>query len=262
MVNLFDIARHAQGGAWFEAMSRQFALDPAQAQRAVEALLPAFTLAFQRSAMNPNSFADLIGMVGSGQYAPFYDAATSGRPGAAGETVLAQLFGSRHATEAVAAQASALTGIGVQVLQQMLPTVAATLIGGMFRYASLEGFADFLRQCSDAIKAARPTAAASPVGPRPADPWAAWSEAASAMMGLPGRPAPPPRSVDPIAAWSEMMTAMMGAAGKAPPPPPSQPNPFEAVAHMFETGREVQAQYLASLQAVLDTAWGGARARR
>ncbi len=247
MVNLFEIARQAQSGTWFDAASRQFGLQPAQTQRAVEALLPAFTLAFQRNAMNPAAFGNLLGMVGSGQYAPFYDTPGFGRPGA-GETVLTQLFGSRQVTDAVAAQASAVSGIGVQILQQMLPALAATLIGGMFRYASVEGFADLLRQWSDAIKAARPLAAP----PKAADPWSAWADTVGAMMGSSPFPQTPTRPVDPVSGWFEAVSAMLGGAGKAPPPPPpSRPNPFEAISRMFETGREVQAQHLAGLQAIM-----------
>ena len=262
MVNLFDIARQAESGHAFASLSRRFGLDGGQTQRAVEALLPAFTLAFQRTVMDPGAFANLIGMVGSGRFAPFYDAEGSGggqRHLQAGESVLGQLFGSKEVTRQIASQASTMTGIGAQVFVDMLPILAASLVGGMFRFASVEGFADFLRQWSEAIKAAHP-----PRHRREAmdasDPWSAWGDVVRASFGgAQARPAP--AADNPVEAWSRMMATMLPRAAP-PPPPPSQPNPFEAVSRMFETGRDVQAQYLSSLQAILDGVWGTAPPRR
>lgn len=256
MVHLFDIARRAHQGAGFDVLSRQFGLDPAQTQRAVEALLPAFTLAFQRNLLNPTSFADMLGMVASGQYAPFYDGAGArmfpGGP-SSGDRLLATLFGSPDMGRQVAAQASAVTGIGAQLLQQMMPALAATLIGGMFRHASVEGFADLLGQWSSAIKSAVPAKRPAP----PSDPWSAWAEVAAGMMGGGSKPAPPPPPPDtPIEAWTKALGSMLGNTPSAPSrPQPSRPDPLQSVMQMFETGREVQAQHLADLQRIMGAAW-------
>lgn len=259
MVHLFDIARQAHQGAGFDVMSRQFGLDPAQTQRAVEALLPAFTLAFQRNMLEPARFADMLGLVASGRYAPFYDGAVP-RPFPGGSSsanaLVDSLFGSPEIGRQVAAQASAVSGIGAQVLQQMMPVLAATLIGGMFRYASLEGFAELLGQWSAAIKAAAPSKRA--VAPR--DPWSAWVEVATTMMGSVAQataPAPPPPPPDtPLAAWTKAVGSMLGQAPSAPPrAAPDPPDPMGAMTRMFETGREVQAQHLADLQRIMGGAW-------
>jgi hypothetical protein len=86
------------------------------------------------------------------------------------------------------------------------------------------------------------------------------------------RPAP----ANPIEAWSAVIESMLGkpkepaqAAKPAPPPAPpptkvaasSVENPLQALSQMFETGREVQAQHLATLQTILDSFWGAGRAR-
>ena len=260
MVNLFEIARHAPSGSGLDALSRQFGLDPSQMQMAVEALLPAFTLAFQRSVSQPAAFGDLIGAIGSGRYAPFYDASANASPSmASGEHILAQLFKSPEAVRQVASQAAAMSGLGVQVLQQMLPRLAAILIGGMFRYASVEGFADLLRQWSDALKAVGSNGNAPQA---PGHPLAAWSDAARAMMGQaqPAAPSPPRAPANPVEAWTAMMAAMMGGAKASPPPPlpPKEPTPFDALSKMFETGIEVQSQHLADLRKILDGVWGSA----
>ena len=229
MVNLSDITRQAGHGGGFDAVSRQFGLDPAQSARVIEALLPAFTMAFQRLALNPAAFADFTRALTSGTYGAYFDNPNQAHAASNGAAVLQQLFRSPEATKQVAAQAAALTGVGVQVMQQIMPTLAATLVGGMFRYATVEGFADLLRQWGDALKAA--SERLDP--PKPQDPWSAWQAAAGQMMGLqpappPARPAPPePSSV--LDAWVAMVGAMAGAASVPPPTrsaiPPPRPEP-------------------------------------
>ena len=271
MVNLFEIMRQAQSGAALPALSRQFGLDGADMQRAVDALLPAFSLALQRNAADPNAFAHLIGLVTSGRYAPFFDGSAGASPSAAaanGQDVLSALFGSREVTRQVAGQAAAATGIGVQALQEMMPVLAATLVGGMFRYATVEGFADLLRTWSDSLRAA----AAPAPAPRPAapfGPWSGWFELMNRVTGASPPPQPPPALpyADPFKAWAEIMGGLAGPApSPAPPaPPPALPppapasNPFEALFHMYETGREAQAQHVAALASIIDGAWATGR---
>lgn len=249
MVNLFDIAKAAQGGMGVQTISREFGLDQDQARRAIEALLPAFTLAFRQMAFDPVTFANLAGAVGSGRYAPYFDGTRL--PGmAAPDGVAAQLFGSDEVARQVSAQASAMTGIGAQVFQRMLPVLAAMLVGGMSKYASLDGFAEFLRQWSEALRAMQPRKPE----PKAADPWSAWSRVVVASLGgsapKPKVEAPP---ANPFEAWSRLMTTMVGGAAP-PPPPPSSPNPAQALATMFESGLDVQAQYLKALQSAFGQA--------
>lgn len=225
MVNLADIAREATRGGGLDAWSRQYGLDPAQTAKVVEALLPAFTLAFQRMALNPSAFADFTRSLGSGRYAPFFD--NPGQSHAAnGAALVQQLFRSPEAAQQVAAQTAALTGVGVQVMQQLLPTLAATLMGGVYRYATVEGYAGLLREWGDALKSA--SEQLDP--PKPQDPWSAWQAAASQMMGLkpaaPPPPKPPPEPTNVLDAWVAMVGAMTGMAtpsSESASTPPSSP---------------------------------------
>lgn len=164
MFNLFDIMRGAQGGAAMGNISRQFGLTPAQTQMAVEALLPAFAMGLQRNAMNPNAMGPLFGMLGSGQHAGFFDNPAQGfspQVQAQGNTVLGQLFGSPDVSRQVAAQAATLTGVGTEILKQMLPFVAAMLIGGLFRAASNQGVAGIFGQITDLLRAGQPSGQAA-----------------------------------------------------------------------------------------------------
>lgn len=304
MVNLADLARLSGHGAGLDAMSRQYGLDPALTAKAVEAVLPAFTMAFQRLILNPTAFADFTKAIASGSYAPFFDNPSQSHAATSGAAVLEQLFRSPEAAKQVATHAAALTGVGSQVMQQMMPALAATVVGGMFRYATVEGFADVLRQWGDALKAA--SEKLDP--PKPQDPWSAWQAAAGQMMGLrPAAPPPKPVPAEPanvLDAWVAMvgaMTGMSGAASATPVPqaPPAvapepaplepaqledapeavdapkadtavagkatapisgeEPNPFEAMSQMFETGADVHAQNVAAFQSILDNVWGPAR---
>jgi hypothetical protein len=258
VVNLFDIVRQAQSGSAMDNFSRQFGLSLDQTQRAMEALLPAFTLAFQRSVQNPNAFAQLLEMMASGRYAPFFDGgAQANNAQSNGQQILDTMFGSSEVSRQIAAQASAMTGIGAQVLQQMLPALAPVLMGGLFRFTSVEGLSDFLRNWSDWLRMMAPLQAGNrqPSSPAAGTPYGAWTDLMGAMLGQgAARPASAP-AADP---WTGFMQAFLkglppGAAAPPPPKPPaSQPNPLEVLSQMFETGRDVQAQYLGSLQAILD----------
>ena len=265
VVNLFDIARQSGSGSGLDALARQFGIGPAETQRAVEALLPAFTLAFQRNATNPAAFAELIGAIGSGRYASIYDSVSPARA-PDGHAILDQLFRSPEATRMVVDQTARMTGVGAEIIAAMLPTLAGLLIGGMFRFASAEGFADLLRQWSEALKVASRNVAASASSPQPqptADPWTAWADVAAAMMGA-GKPAPKPAApAGPVEAWTAMMAAMVPSSARPAPTsaPPPVASPFDALSQMFETGREVQAQHLATLQAIMDGVWGKPQAR-
>lgn len=242
MFNLFDIMRTAQGGAAFDNMGRQFGLSPQDTQRAVEALLPAFAMGLQRSATNPTGFANLMSLMGAGRPATFFDHAQqafSPQAQAQGNDVLGQLFGTPDASRRIADQAAAWSGVGASAVQQMMPVVAAMLMGGMAK-----------------------TAAAQATAPDPRSPFEAWAGVMGRMLG--GDPAPPPPPPPaPANPWLDMMQAMTGQKPPKPPPAPkpAAPNPFEIWGQLFQTGRDVGEQHVASLRNIVDTVWGAGAKR-
>lgn len=246
-------------------LSRHFGLSNDQTLRALEALLPAFTLGFRQNLRNPTAFGPLLEMMASGSYAPLFDGAGgTGFGQVNGQPVLDRLFGSPEVSRQIASQASAMTGIGAQVLQQVFPALAGLLMGGLFRQAGVHGLSDFLRAWSDWLRRMAPPEQTPPrpsLGVTGGSPFGAWGNLMGAMFtGDAGRPAQrpePPSIADP---WTSFMQAYLTnvPAGSAPPPPappPSQPNPFELLSQMFESGREVQSNYLAGLQGTLDAVW-------
>ena len=129
MFTIFDLMRP---GAGMDAMARQFGLTQDQAQRATEALLPAFMLGLQRSAGNPNAFANLMGAMTPGAAAP-----STSQPQAAGSQALGQLFGPPELTRQIAEQAAHWSGVSAQVMQQMMPIVAGAVIGGLSKFSEV-----------------------------------------------------------------------------------------------------------------------------
>lgn len=140
-MNLFDMISQAQGGNGIEALSRQFNLSQQQTQQAVAALLPAFSQGFRQNAADPYGVGSLLSALGSGQHAKYFEdagKAFSPQGMAEGNGILGHLFGSKELSRAVAAQASQATGIGQDILKQMLPAIATMLMGGLFKQTNTQ----------------------------------------------------------------------------------------------------------------------------
>ncbi|MBA3447424.1 MAG: DUF937 domain-containing protein, partial [Pseudaminobacter sp.] len=139
MLPLFDMLAKAQNGEGMEALARQFGLSQQQAQSAVEALLPAFSQGLKQNASDPYGVASFMTAMASGQHAKYFeDAQKAFAPQgvAEGNGILGHLFGSKELSRAVAAQAAQATGIGQDVLKQMMPAIAAMIMGGLFKQST------------------------------------------------------------------------------------------------------------------------------
>ena len=125
-----------QNGQAVELMARQFNLSQQQAALAIEALMPAFSQGLKRNTSDPYGVSSFLEALASGNHAKYYDdAQTAFSPSgtAEGNGILGHLFGSKELSRAVAAQAAQMTGIQETVLKQMLPALAAMMMGGLFR---------------------------------------------------------------------------------------------------------------------------------
>jgi hypothetical protein len=139
MLPLFDMLAQAQNGQSMELLAKQFNLSQQQAQLAVEALLPAFSQGLKRNTADPSGLGNFLSAMASGDHAKYFEnagKAFSAQGVSQGNDVLGQLFGSKDLSRAVAAQASQATGIGQQVLQQMLPVIASMVMGGLFKQST------------------------------------------------------------------------------------------------------------------------------
>lgn len=133
-MNILDAILSAQGGDPVRQMGARVGADANQAQSALQALLPALAGAVQRNATQPGGLEALLGALNSGQHQRYLDdpsALGDDRTVQDGNAILGHLLGSKDVSRAVAARASAQTGIGADMLQKMLPLVAAMMMGGL-----------------------------------------------------------------------------------------------------------------------------------
>jgi len=203
----------AQGEAGFQALGQQFGLTTEQTARAFEALMPALTLGLQRSVgMDPSGLARMFGLP---------DASRPAAP--QGLDALSQMFGSAQLLQGVLQQASATSGVGAQVLRQMLPMMAGAVVASIVHV--------LLNQ----------------------------PQAAAAQTRASAPPPPVPFPFGP--AWTEMARAFLPAEPPAPKPTPKPPEakPGEAgsdmLQQMLRTGAEVQGNNIRAMQDLFETFW-------
>lgn len=277
MLPLFDMMLRAQNGTAMEAMASQFNLAQEQATKAMAALMPAFSSGFKRNSANPYDFSSLIGTMASGSYAKYFEdmnKAFTPQGIADGNQVLEKLFGSKEVSRAIAAQAAQFTGVGQEVLKQMLPVMADAIMGGLFK------------QTTGQMADANPFAG-TPMGammqqwlestgfqPKPAPKQPnifdnPFTKAFQDMMGAAQKPQAPqggnPFFDNPFAkAFQDMMTSTYGtqgagapAAAKETPKPDADAAPAAQMSElmnvMFDSGLEVQKNYQKSMEQIFDS---------
>ena len=134
MMPLFDMIAKAQNGQGMELLAKQFNLNQQQTQLALDALLPAFSEGLKRNTSDPMGMGGFLQAMGSGNHAKYFEEASTAfsQGGVAdGNGILGHLFGSKDVSRAVAAQAASATGIGQEILKQMLPVIASMVMGGL-----------------------------------------------------------------------------------------------------------------------------------
>ena len=136
---LFDMLANSQNGNGMEALARQFGLSQQQTQAAVDALMPAFSKGLKQNTSDPYGLGAFMTAMASGQHAKYFENPANAFSPAGmneGNGILGHLFGSKELSRAVADQAAQATGIGQDVLKQMLPALASMLMGGLFKQST------------------------------------------------------------------------------------------------------------------------------
>lgn len=291
MMNLFDIMQSAQSGQALPNLAQQYGLSMQQTQAALDALLPAFSMGLQRQTRDPYAFGSLAQMMTASPYARFFEAGGYGIPAGAqnaGNDVLSQLFGSREVSQAIAAQAAATSGVSQAILKQMLPVIAAMLMGGLSKTSSNEGLGGILGQFAEMMRGQMP--GMQPAPQQPANPFEAILKG---MFGQgTGQPQPSPQAApsDPFGgALGQILGGMFSgmapqpapepapaprsAPRRAPAPEPEEAPPassatgpgsigLDALNQMFEHGRQIQDDHQNALKSILDAMLGGGQGRR
>ncbi|SFG75791.1 DUF937 domain-containing protein [Methylobacterium gossipiicola] len=237
MFNLFEILQ-AQAGPGAQGFGQQFGLSQDQTRRAMEVLLPAFTMGLQRNAANdPMGFAQLFSLAGTPAAQP---AATPQM-----DMLVRQLFGSPNLSQAVLQQAAGASGIAMPILKQMLPIMAGMIVAGIVHV--------MINQPQQAA----PAPAANPFGFAPHPAWTEMMNNFLAASGLAPTPpkAPPPRAASRLKPLAGGGRTAPGKPATGPTAPAADAAPFELFQQMFQSGLDVQQENAKAMQRLFDTFW-------
>ena len=214
MLPLMEMMMQAGGGQSLDRFASQFGMSREQTEKAMEALMPAFSEGLKRNMADPTGFARFMGALYGGHHASYFDqpeTAFSESGIAEGNAILGHLFGSKELSRAVAAQAAQMSGLSQTIMKQMLPMLAPMVLGGLFKQMSGQGpaqagasaanpFGPILEQM---MGGGRTSPDASPAG----NPW---TDMLEQMMG--GGAATKRQSPAGGNPWTDMLEQMMGGA--------------------------------------------------
>jgi len=282
MLPLYEML--AQNSEATAQIARQFGLSQAQAQEAIEALVPAFSQGLKRNAADPYGIGAFLSAMSTGQHAKYYEDAAnafSQQGIAEGNGILGHLFGSKEVSRAVAAQAAQATGLGQDLLKQMLPVLASMIMGGLFKQttgqmqagAGSNPLTEIMEQMMRGGGARMPHPEAPQPGANPFD--NPFGKILNDMFGGGGaaRQSNQPGSVDnPL---GRIFEEMMGGGGgtarqqpKAAPAPKTNPsgrprNPYDDLfGDMFEAGAKTRDDYQKNMESIFDQYLSGMEKRR
>lgn len=136
----------AAGGGVLQQVAGQFGLNESQAQSAIAALLPALTGGVQRNVQQEGGLESLLGALTGGSHQQYLDDPSSlSNATQDGNSILGHLLGSKDVSRQVAAQAAEQTGLGTDIMKQMLPIVASLAMGALSKQSSSNNLAGMMQ---------------------------------------------------------------------------------------------------------------------
>jgi len=143
-MNILDSILNHQDGAAVQQLAQQFGLGNDQTISALSALAPQLASGVQQNLQQPDGLQGLLAALASGGHDQYLnDTSRLGNPSTIddGNGILGHLLGSKSVSHEVTANAAAETGLGQDVLKQMLPLVATLVMGSLARQTSQAGAA-------------------------------------------------------------------------------------------------------------------------
>ncbi|HEU5250593.1 MAG TPA: DUF937 domain-containing protein [Thermoanaerobaculia bacterium] len=137
-MDILQTILNTQDGGAVRQLGSQFGLPPEKTQSALSALVPALAAGLQRNMGSEGGLEGLLSALTTGGHERYLEDPTILADPATtedGNGILSHLFGSKDVSRRVAQRAADQTGIGVGTLKQMLPLVAAMVMGGLSRNA-------------------------------------------------------------------------------------------------------------------------------
>ena len=138
-MSLLEMMLKSGNGEGFSQIQQQFGLNADQAEKALEAVMPAFSTGLKRNTSSAMDFGAFMQALSSGQHARYIDkpdAAFTKRGVREGNGILKHLFGSKKTSRAIAAKASQASGVGTDTIKKMLPVIASMVMGGLFKQST------------------------------------------------------------------------------------------------------------------------------
>ncbi len=139
MIPLVEMMLKSLDGDGFTQIKQQFGLDSKETERALEAVLPAFSTGLKRNTAQPKDFGAFMHTLSEGRHEKYIDdtnTAFSDEGKRDGNGILRHLFGSKDASRALAAQAAKASGIDEETIKKILPVVASMVMGGLFKQST------------------------------------------------------------------------------------------------------------------------------
>jgi hypothetical protein len=138
-MNILEAILNAQGGAAAREAGRSVGLSQEQTSAALSAIVPALASGLHRNATQQGGLDALLGALGGGNHARYIDQPSilgASETLTDGNGILGHILGSKDASRALATQAAAQTGIGADLLKQLLPIAATMVMGSLAKQYS------------------------------------------------------------------------------------------------------------------------------
>lgn len=129
-MDVMTMIAQAQNGRGLQALAQKYNLDERQARAAVDELAPAVAAGIRRETQSPDELSGLLGALLGGNHSRYLEGDDEGIVDD-GNAILGHVFGSKDVSRAVAAKAASNTGVDMGTLKQMLPAVAAMVMGAL-----------------------------------------------------------------------------------------------------------------------------------
>ncbi len=133
-MDILEILRRAQGGDAVANLARTFAVTPAAAEAVLDSVVPQLSRRIERNTLSRGGVADMVGAIGRAADAGYLDdpnALSDPSVRQQGIGILDQILWSKDRSRAVAHRAAQSSGLSAAIVEQMLPVIAAMVMGGL-----------------------------------------------------------------------------------------------------------------------------------
>ncbi len=133
------------GGSPVSSMAKQFGLNEGQVTQAIQQMIPALTNGVKKNVQNKSGLDGLLQALTKGGHDRYLDDAGALLNATDdGNGILGHILGSKDMSRALADRTAKKTGINSGILKQMLPLIAALVMGSLKRQGSNSGLLDQL----------------------------------------------------------------------------------------------------------------------